>query len=302
LHAKKYGTAKSSPATRIRTACSHITMDKRTDHVHFGLWIYLMSDCVLFASLFAAYAVLYTATAGGPTPADIFDTHFVLIETLILLTSSFASGLAALFANSKRQALTWAALLITFALGATFLGMELHEFGKLVAQGYGPQRSAFLSSFFTLVGTHGLHIFFGLVWMVDSSCSCSCADSRRLRRGALATSPCSGTSWILSGYSSLLSCTSFLCYDQLRSRIRSFSSSYARSLPACTSLGAFALPILLSAALLQLFVQLRFFLHLGKPEMGGSYTAPGSLRCRHHRYSRGWLLMDHGELEAPACA
>jgi len=140
-------------------------MDKHTDHAHLGLWTYLMSDCVLFASLFAAYAVLYTATAGGPAPADIFHPRFVLAETLILLTSSFASGLAVVFAGRQHRLGTWVALLATFALGATFLGLELHEFSGLVAQGYGWQRSAFLSSFFTLVGTHGLHIFTGLLWL-----------------------------------------------------------------------------------------------------------------------------------------
>lgn len=124
-----------------------------------------MSDCVLFASLFAAYAVLHTATAGGPAPADIFDTRFVLLETLILLTSSFMSGLAAVFAERGRQARTWLFLLATFVLGACFLGLELHEFSALVAEGFGWQRSAFLSSFFTLVGTHGLHIFSGLLWL-----------------------------------------------------------------------------------------------------------------------------------------
>ena len=124
-----------------------------------------MSDCVLFASLFAAYAVLYTSTAGGPAPADIFNIRFVLAETLILLTSSFTSGLAAVCAERRQKTGTWVFLLATFVLGACFLGLELHEFSGIVAQGFSWQRSAFLSSFFTLVGTHGAHIFAGLAWM-----------------------------------------------------------------------------------------------------------------------------------------
>lgn len=136
------------------------------DDVPFGLWVYIMSDCVLFASLFAAYAVLHTQTAGGPPSALLFDPSFVLIETLVLLTSSFTCGLA-LIASRYRSALgVWLASLATFLLGLVFLGMELHEFSGLIAEGYSWQTSAFLSSFFTLVGTHGLHIFIGLVWML----------------------------------------------------------------------------------------------------------------------------------------
>lgn len=157
---------------RIRTATypRHIiriqTMTKHTDHTHLGLWTYLMSDCVLFASLFAAYAVLHTATAGGPEGREIFDRSFVLIETVILLTSSFTAGIATLAAQRKQRALTWGALVVTFLLGLSFLGMELHEFGMLAAEGQSWQASAFLSSYFTLVGTHGLHIFAGLVWLL----------------------------------------------------------------------------------------------------------------------------------------
>lgn len=130
-----------------------------------GFWVYLMTDCVLFATLFATFAVLRTATAGGPAGSDIFDLNFVLIETMILLTSSFTVGLALLAAERglRYQSLTW--LVITFALGATFLGMELWEFNHLIAEGHGWQQSAFLSSYFVLVGTHGLHIAVGLIWM-----------------------------------------------------------------------------------------------------------------------------------------
>ncbi|OJU87778.1 cytochrome o ubiquinol oxidase subunit III [Candidatus Saccharibacteria bacterium 49-20] len=130
-----------------------------------GFWVYLMTDCVLFATLFATFAVLRTATAGGPAGSDIFDLNFVLIETMILLTSSFTVGLALLAAERglRYQSLTW--LVITFALGATFLGMELWEFNHLIGEGHGWQQSAFLSSYFVLVGTHGLHIAVGLIWM-----------------------------------------------------------------------------------------------------------------------------------------
>jgi cytochrome o ubiquinol oxidase subunit 3 len=130
-----------------------------------GFWVYLMTDCVLFATLFATFAVLRTATAGGPAGSDLFDLNFVLIETMILLTSSFTVGLALLAAERglKGQSLIW--LLITFALGATFLGMELWEFNHLITEGHGWQQSAFLSSYFVLVGTHGLHIAVGLLWM-----------------------------------------------------------------------------------------------------------------------------------------
>ena len=130
-----------------------------------GFWVYLMTDCVLFATLFATFAVLRTATAGGPAGSDIFDLDFVLIETMILLTSSFTVGLAMLAAERgyRYQSLTW--LVVTFALGATFLGMELWEFNHLIAEGHGWQQSAFLSSYFVLVGTHGIHIAIGLLWM-----------------------------------------------------------------------------------------------------------------------------------------
>ncbi len=131
-----------------------------------GFWVYLMTDCVLFATLFATFAVLRTATAGGPAGSDIFDLDFVLIETMILLTSSFTVGLGVLAAGHglKKQAITW--LSITFLLGASFLTMELWEFSHLVNEGHGWQVSAFLSAFFTLVATHGLHIAVGLIWML----------------------------------------------------------------------------------------------------------------------------------------
>jgi cytochrome o ubiquinol oxidase subunit 3 len=132
----------------------------------FGFWLYLMSDLVLFAALFATYAVLQAGTFGGPGGKAIFNIPFAFSETLILLTSSFCSGLALLFASrDKRRAALWL-LGITGALGLLFVGMEISEFAHLVTIGDSPNRSAFLSSYFTLVGTHGLHVTIGILWLV----------------------------------------------------------------------------------------------------------------------------------------
>lgn len=132
----------------------------------FGFWIYIMSDCILFATIFATYAVLHDHTYGGPSAKELFSMPFVLTETFILLTSSFTYGLAMLASHRKSvpQVIFW--LFITFLLGAAFVTMELHEFSNLINEGNSWQRSAFLSSFFTLVGTHGLHVTSGLIWMV----------------------------------------------------------------------------------------------------------------------------------------
>jgi len=131
----------------------------------FGFWVYLMTDLLMFAGLFAAYAVLHNNTFGGPTTHELFNLPFALAETLILLTSSFTCGLGMLAAhkNKKNHVLAWFA--VTFLLGLAFLGLELSEFSKLVSEGNTWQRNAFLSSFFTLVATHGLHITVGLLWM-----------------------------------------------------------------------------------------------------------------------------------------
>jgi cytochrome o ubiquinol oxidase subunit 3 len=131
----------------------------------FGFWIYLMTDCVLFASLFAAFAVLRHNTFGGPGGEDIFSLPFVLAETLILLTSSFCCGLGILFARENKKNLVLLLFGLTFLLGAAFLTLELNEFHKLAAEGNSWRRSGFLSAFFTLVGTHGAHITAGLIWI-----------------------------------------------------------------------------------------------------------------------------------------
>ena len=130
----------------------------------FGFWVYLMTDLVLFASLFAVYAVLRNNVAAGPSGVDIFNGPSVLTETLILLTSSLTCGLTILAARAGRARLVLASLAATMLLGAAFLTLELSEFSKLVAGGNSWQVSGFLSSYFALVGTHGLHIFIGLLW------------------------------------------------------------------------------------------------------------------------------------------
>lgn len=130
----------------------------------FGFWIYIMTDCVLFGTLFATFAVLGHNYAGGPTPKDIFEIPFVLIETFVLLASSFAIGLSTLSVKSGDKGKTVFWLFITMILGAVFVGLEVYEFHHLIVEGYGPDRSAFLSSYFTLVGTHGLHVTSGVLW------------------------------------------------------------------------------------------------------------------------------------------
>lgn len=132
----------------------------------FGFWVYLMTDCILFGCLFAVYAVLHNNTFGGPSARELFSLPFALTETMILLTSSFTCGLSMITAHSNKikSATFW--FCITFLLGVAFLGMELNEFTELVREGNSWQRNAFLTSFFTLVGTHGLHITTGLLWMI----------------------------------------------------------------------------------------------------------------------------------------
>jgi cytochrome o ubiquinol oxidase subunit III len=131
-----------------------------------GFWIYLMSDCLIFSVLFATFGVLSNAVAGGPGAKELFELPYVLGETILLLISSFTFGLAMLgmYAGNKSKVIFW--LLITFLFGAGFIGMELYEFAHLIHIGAGPQRSAFLSAYFTLVGTHGLHVSLGLLWIL----------------------------------------------------------------------------------------------------------------------------------------
>jgi cytochrome o ubiquinol oxidase subunit 3 len=133
--------------------------------VAYGFWIFLLSDIVMFSALFAAYAVLVRATAGGPTGAELFNQASVAIETACLLASSFTCGLMTLAVGSRQRAATYFLAAVTFVLGAVFLILEIREFAGMIAIGATPQRSAFLSAFFALVGCHGLHVTAGLTWL-----------------------------------------------------------------------------------------------------------------------------------------
>lgn len=147
--------------TSLITPIDHAAKSKTV----FGFWVYLMTDCLLFGSLFATYAVLHNNTFGGLSGADLFSMPVALAETLILLTSSFCCGLAmiAVQRGRRRQALLWFGF--TALLGLAFLTFEIREFAQLAADGNSWGRSGFLSGFFTLVGTHGLHIIIGLLWL-----------------------------------------------------------------------------------------------------------------------------------------
>ena len=154
------------------------TLDSPVEHEHghehhhdtdsqdiLGFWLYLMTDCILFATAFAGYAVLYRNIATGPAGFEIFDLKYVAIETAALLLSSITYGFAMISGRrgNKSAVLGW--LAVTFLFGATFIGMEVNEFHNLIAEGHGPNVSAFLSAFFGLVGLHGLHVTAGLIWM-----------------------------------------------------------------------------------------------------------------------------------------
>jgi cytochrome o ubiquinol oxidase subunit III len=133
----------------------------------FGFWVFLMSDAVIFALLFATYGVMLPGTAGGPTPAAVYKIDPAFIETMLLLTSSFTFGMASIAMKHETgygRLLAWMA--VTLALGLAFIGMELHDFATMFGAGAYPTRSGFLSSFFTLVSLHGLHVFVGSVWLI----------------------------------------------------------------------------------------------------------------------------------------
>ncbi len=134
--------------------------------VAYGFWIFILSDMIMFSALFAAYAVLSGNTAGGPTGAELFNLRNVFIETMCLLLSSYTCGIGVLSAERGQPTLFLVFAIFTFALGAAFLFIEVTEFAGMAAKGAGPWRSAFLSSFFTLVGTHGVHVASGLVALV----------------------------------------------------------------------------------------------------------------------------------------
>jgi cytochrome o ubiquinol oxidase subunit 3 len=164
-------TASSTHAVGFKSASGAPLFYDQGDHhpqpsTLLGFWLYLMSDCLMFAVLFAVYAVLGRSYAAGPSGADLFDLPLVAVNTALLLFSSITYGFAmiAMQQGSKRGVLVWLAITGLFGLG--FLGLELTEFSHLIHEGAGPGRSAFLSSFFTLVGTHGLHVTFGIIWLL----------------------------------------------------------------------------------------------------------------------------------------
>lgn len=161
------------PGTRQAAADQAPLFYVQDEHDHaeggstfLGFWIYLMSDCLIFAILFATYGVLSHNYAAGPAPKDLFELPVVAVNTTMLLLSSITYGFAMLAAHERRQGATLAWLAITGIFGLCFVGIELHEFAGMIGQGATPERSAFLSSFFTLVGTHGLHVTAGLIWIV----------------------------------------------------------------------------------------------------------------------------------------
>src|SRR5580700_4729906 len=134
--------------------------------VAYGFWIFILSDMVMFSALFATYAVLSGNTAGEPTGAELFNLRNVFIETMCLLFSSYTCGLGALSAERRQPGRFYLFAALTFVLGAAFLFIEASEFAGMVAKGAGPSRSGFLSGFFTLVGTHGVHVTSGLIWLI----------------------------------------------------------------------------------------------------------------------------------------
>jgi cytochrome o ubiquinol oxidase subunit 3 len=147
------------------TGLGHRGPESKSIVVPYGFWLFVLSDMVLFSALFATYASLVNATDGGPTTNQLFDRNLVAVETIALLVSSFVCGLAMIAARRRNMLWTQAWLVVTGLLGLVFLSIELYEFTSMVREGAGPQRSAFLSSFFTLVGSHGLHVTCGLLWL-----------------------------------------------------------------------------------------------------------------------------------------
>jgi len=157
----------TAAGTRAASPRYYLTHEHHAENgTLLGFWLYLMSDCLVFACLFAVYGVLGRSYAGGPTGAELFDLPLVAVNTSLLLLSSITYGFAMLEMQRNRTRAVLAWLAITGLLGAGFISLELYEFAHLIHEGAGPQRSAFLSSFFTLVGTHGLHVSFGIVWLI----------------------------------------------------------------------------------------------------------------------------------------
>lgn len=158
------GHTLENPGFRLRASYHHVN---REDEVNFGFWLFLMSDAIIFGLLFATYATMVRATAGGPGPKQMFDIGSVAIQTASLLLSSFTYGLASLalrYHSGRRAVIGW--LLVTLLFGLVFLGFEVHDFLTMFSLGGSPDRSGFLSAFFGLVPLHGLHVTTGCIWMV----------------------------------------------------------------------------------------------------------------------------------------
>jgi cytochrome o ubiquinol oxidase subunit III len=145
----------------------HPDLEGLAEETVFGFWVFLMSDAIIFALMFATYGIMFQSRAGGPGPHELFDIRSAFIETLLLLTSSFTYGqvsLAMKYEGRSVPLLRW--LVVTFALGVAFLGFEIHDFLTAVEKGGSPDRSGFLSSYFGLVSLHGMHVTVGLIWML----------------------------------------------------------------------------------------------------------------------------------------
>lgn len=161
ITANNAGAVSADPSTRYYVLEHH-----PENGTLLGFWLYLMSDCLIFACLFAVYAVLGRNYAGGQTGAELFDLPLVALNTAFLLVSSITYGFAMLSMQAKKLSATILWLAVTGVLGACFLGLELYEFAHLIHEGSGPQTSGFLTAFFALVGTHGLHVTFGIIWLI----------------------------------------------------------------------------------------------------------------------------------------
>ncbi|WP_199710624.1 cytochrome o ubiquinol oxidase subunit III [Noviherbaspirillum cavernae] len=159
-------SAMGAETTADPSARFHVREHHPENGTQLGFWLYLMSDCLIFACLFATYAVLGRNYAGGPSGAELFDLPLVATNTALLLLSSITYGFAMLESQRKRLGSTLLWLGVTGLFGAGFLALELYEFAHLIHAGAGPQRSGFLTAFFALVATHGLHVSFGIVWLV----------------------------------------------------------------------------------------------------------------------------------------
>jgi cytochrome o ubiquinol oxidase subunit 3 len=171
---------------------SHLHEQQELTKFTFGYWIYIMSDCILFAMLFATFAVLHSNTFGGPSIKELASMPYIFIETMLLLFSSFSYGLGMMQVHKGQKNPALVLFGITFLLGLSFVGMEINEFMHLIHEGFGPDRSAFLSAFFTLVGTHGLHVTFGLLWMAVLIVQLSSRGTSALMRQKLS---CFGLFW-----------------------------------------------------------------------------------------------------------